>query len=128
HRLAGRRRARLADLGEETFVDFPTGSPGRAQSKITFADAKIDRDVAFEAMGTDMMLDLVRQGLAVVLLSPEVVPCDDGLRTIALTDGPSRVEYLAWSNFNPSPAATAFLGFARAGHGTARASALQVLS
>jgi hypothetical protein len=38
-----------------------------------------------------------------------VIPDCEELRTIPVTAGPTRVEYLAWSSFNPSPAARAFL-------------------
>ncbi|WP_460862817.1 hypothetical protein [Nocardiopsis coralliicola] len=31
------------------------------------------------------------------------------LRCIPVADGPTRVQYLAWSSFNPSPATRAFL-------------------
>ncbi|MFF3868892.1 LysR family transcriptional regulator [Micromonospora sp. NPDC001898] len=110
HRLAERRCLRLDELAEETFVDFPAGTPGRAPSDLAFDAAGIPRDIAFEAMSTDLILDLVRNDLAVALLSPGVVPANDTLRTITLTGGPTRIEHLAWSSFNPSPAATAFLG------------------
>lgn len=109
HPLAGRRRLRLADLADETFVDFPEGTPGRVPSDLAFQAAELRRDVAFEATTTDLILGLVRRGLVVALLSPAVVPAGDGLRTIPVTGGPTRVEYLAWSGFNPSPAARAFL-------------------
>jgi DNA-binding transcriptional LysR family regulator len=110
HPLAGRRRVRLEDLGDEVFVDFPEGTPGRIPSDLAFHAAGVRRDVAFEVMSTDLMLDLVRQGLVVALLSPAVIPGDsDDLRTISLTAGPTRIEYLAWSSFNPTPAAQAFL-------------------
>jgi DNA-binding transcriptional LysR family regulator len=109
HPLAGRRRLRLADLAEEAFVDFPAGSPGRAQSDLAFDAAGLHRDVAFEVASSELMLDLVRQGLVVALLPPAVIPDCEELRTIPVTAGPTRVEYLAWSSFNPSPAARAFL-------------------
>lgn len=109
HPLAGRRRLRLPDLADETFVDFPEGTPGRVPSDLAFHKAGIRREVAFEAMSTDLMLVLVRNGLAITLLSPAVVPDDKRLRTIPVTGGPTRIEYLAWSDFNPSPAAGAFL-------------------
>jgi DNA-binding transcriptional LysR family regulator len=110
HPLAGRRRVRLQDLREETFVDFPEGTPGRIPSDLAFHAAGVRRNVAFEVMSTDLLLDLVRQGLVVALLSPAVIPDDsDDLRTISLTAGPTRIEYLAWSSFNPTPAAQAFL-------------------
>lgn len=110
HPLAARRRIRLADLADETFVDFPDRTPGRAQSDLAFAHAGIRREVAFEAMNTDLILDLVRHGLAVALLGPGLVSDGDDLRTIALTDGPTRVQCLAWSDFNASPAVRAFIG------------------
>lgn len=109
HRLAERRRLRLADLADETFVDFPAGRPGRQQTDLGFRRSGLRRTVAIEVMGTDLMLGLVRHGLATALLTPGVVPKDSGLRTVAVIDGPTRAEYLAWSAFNPSPAATAFL-------------------
>ncbi|MFT3889873.1 MAG: LysR family transcriptional regulator [Arachnia sp.] len=109
HRLADRRRLRLDDLADEAFVDFPEGTPGRAPSDLAFRAAGVRRDVTFEATSTDVILDLVRHGLVVALLSPAVVPDDDTLRRIPLLSGPARVEYLAWSGFNPSPAAQAFV-------------------
>lgn len=109
HALAGRRRLRLQDLAHETFVDFPEGTPGRVPSDLAFRAAGLHREVAFEAMSTDLILGLVRHNLVITLLSPAVVPQDDRLRAIPLSGGPTRVEYLAWSGFNPSPAAQAFL-------------------
>lgn len=110
HPLAGRRRLRLEELADETFVDFPEGTPGRVPSDLAFHAAGVHRDVAFEAMSTDLILDLVRQGLVVTLLSPAVIPSgSNDLRTIPVSAGPIRAEYLAWSDFNPTPAATAFL-------------------
>lgn len=109
HPLAGRRRVRLRDLADERFVDFPAGTPGRAQSDLAFRAAGLRRDVAFEAGATDLILGLVRHRLAVTLLSPAVVPESDRYRVVSVVDGPTRIEYLAWSGFNPSPAARAFL-------------------
>ncbi len=109
HALADRRRLRLEELADETFVDFPVGTPGRAPSDLAFTAAGIRREVAFEAMSADLMLGLVRNNLVIALLSPAVIPDSDDFRAIPITGGPTRVEYLAWSGFNPSPAAKAFL-------------------
>lgn len=109
HALADRVELRLRDLEEETFVDFSTGSPGRTQSDMAFEAAGIARDVAFEVMASDLMIDLVRQNLAVVLLPSRYAPGTGDLVSIPIADGPTRAEYLAWSDFNPSPAARAFL-------------------
>ncbi|MFD4291867.1 LysR family transcriptional regulator [Rhodococcus sp. NPDC058505] len=109
HPLADRRSVRLADLADEVFVDFPEGSGGRAQSDLAFREAGLGRDIAFEVMSTGLMLGLVRNGLAVALLPPGVMPEGDDLRAVTVRDGPRRVEYLAWSDFNPSRAARAFV-------------------
>lgn len=119
HTLVGRRRLRLHDLADETFVDFPEGTPGRVPSDLAFQAAGIRREVAFEAMSTNLILDLVRHNLVVALLSPAVIPDDDELLGIPISDGPARIEYLAWSGFNPSPAALAFLN-SRSGAGSTR--------
>ncbi|RBY81102.1 LysR family transcriptional regulator [Blastococcus sp. TF02-09] len=109
HRLAERHEVRLADLAQEVFIDFPAGTPGRVQSDLAFSAAGLDRDVAFEAMATDLMIGLVRQNLAITLLPSKFSPTEPGLVAIRVVDGPARAEYLAWSDFNPSPAARAFL-------------------
>mgnify|MGYP005983858955 CR=1 FL=1 len=112
HQFAQRKRLRLADLAGEDFVDFPAGGTGRQQADLAFTAAGLHREVAFETMTTALMLDLVRQGLAVALLAPSVVEDDGGEKpvvTVPVTDGPERVIYLAWSSFNPSPAAMALL-------------------
>lgn len=109
HSLANRRRLRLSEIAAEPFVDFPNGSTGRIPSDLAFQAAGLQRTVAFEAMTTDMFLGLVRENLAVALLSPEVIPSSADLRSIPVVAGPTRIEYLAWSSFNPSPAATAFV-------------------
>lgn len=109
HRLASRRRLRLADLVEEPFVDFPVGSTGRVQSELAFATAGLSRTVAFESTTAELMIGLVEHSLAIALLAPGVVPETADVVRIAVTEGPERVEYLAWNELNPSPAARAFL-------------------
>lgn len=120
HHLAGLAEVSLADLSDETFADFPYGSPGRAQGDHAFASAEIRRYVAFEVVSAELMLDLVRHGLAVALLPSMSVSPMAELSILAVADGPRRVEYLAWSDFNPSPAARAFLDILadETGHGT----------
>jgi DNA-binding transcriptional LysR family regulator len=109
HRLAGRETVDLRDLAEESFADFPAGTPGRAQSDLAFAAAGLRREVAFEAMDPGLILGLIRQDLAVALLAPALVPVSVDLAAVPVTDGPTRIEYLAWSSFNPSRATLAFL-------------------
>lgn len=109
HRLAAHSEVSLADLADEAFADFPSGSPGRTQGDHAFASAKIRRTVAFEVVSAELMLDLVRHGLAAALLPSTFVKPTPELAIRPVTDGPRRVEYLAWSDFNPSPATRAFL-------------------
>jgi DNA-binding transcriptional LysR family regulator len=109
HPLAGHPRTDLARLAEETFVDFPANTPGRAQSDRAFAAAGLPREVAFEVMAVDLMAGIVRRGLAVALLPAPVAAALPDLAAVPITDGPGRVEYLVWSDFNPSPAALAFV-------------------
>lgn len=109
HPLADRDEIQLLDLAHETFADFPTGTLARAESDLAFAAAGIQRNVAFESMATELTIDIVRQDLAVTLLPSRFAPQKPDLTSLRIKDGPSRVEYVAWSDFNPSPAALAFL-------------------
>ena len=109
HRLAGRRRLRLKDLADEPFVDFPEGSSGREQSDLAFDRARLRREVSFEVNTADLLTGLVRQGLGVALVAPSVAREAPGCVCIPVSDGPVRVEYLAWDSFNPSPAAQVFV-------------------
>ncbi|MHC6177810.1 LysR family transcriptional regulator [Glutamicibacter sp. X7] len=110
HRLAPRPRVSLEELARESLVDFPAGTTGRSQTDIAFERAGLTRTVVFEAMTTPLILDLVRHGLAVAILPGSVVPEDPQLVCLPIGEGgPVRVEYLAWRDFNPSPAAQVFL-------------------
>jgi DNA-binding transcriptional LysR family regulator len=109
HPLAGKARVSLRRLAEEMFVDFPAGSPGRAQSDQAFGAAQLVRDVAFDVTALDLMLRIVRQGLAIALLPSAVAGGASRLAIVPVTNGPRRVEYLIWSKFNPTPATSAFL-------------------
>lgn len=110
HPLAGRRSIGLERLADEVFVDFPSDTPGRAQSDRAFDAVGLERTVAYEVMALDVMAGLVRAGLGIALLPSAVAPADDpGIALVPVRGGPVRAEHLAWSDFNPSPAATAFL-------------------
>ncbi|MCQ4617952.1 LysR family transcriptional regulator [Corynebacterium sp. CCUG 65737] len=109
HRLAGRRSVKLCDLQDETFVDFPSGSAGREQTDEAFRKAGLARTVSFEAMSVEHFSGFIQQGLGVALLSSRVVPEAASIKQVTVTDGPHRSEYLAWNDFNPSPATTAFV-------------------
>ncbi|MCU1409109.1 MAG: bacterial regulatory helix-turn-helix, lysR family protein [Microbacteriaceae bacterium] len=115
HKLARHSEITLQDLAQETFADFPAGTPARAESDLAFAAAGIHREVAFESMATGLTIDLIRQNLAVTLLPSRYAPHSPALARLTIIDGPSRSEYLAWSKFNPSPAALAFIDIVSGG-------------
>lgn len=109
HRLAGRPSIRVADLAEEVFADFPAGTSGREQSDAAFAGAGVRRDVAFEADSAELLLGLVEAGLAVTLLAPSVVTrASRRVQVVPVSDGPTRVEYLAWDARSGRPITSAF--------------------
>lgn len=109
HPLAKYKEVFLADLADQTFADFPAGSPGRAQSDLAFASADLSRRVTFALTSIELILDLITQNLAIALLAPAVIPEGKRLVTVPVVNGPTRTEYLAWSDFNPSPATLTFL-------------------
>ncbi|MEU3190300.1 LysR family transcriptional regulator [Streptomyces sp. NPDC006992] len=113
HRLAGASRVTLHEVADETFVDFRDGSPGRAQTDQAFAAAGLARDIAYEAGVAELITQLIARGLGIALLpSAFVRPLaadDPQLALVPVVEGPRRVEYLAWSRFNPSPATRALL-------------------
>ncbi|GHI05815.1 LysR family transcriptional regulator [Streptomyces cellostaticus] len=113
HRLAGASRVTLHEIAAETFVDFVAGTPARAQSDQAFAAAGLVRDVAYEAGVVELITRLIARGLGIALLpSAFIRPLaadDPGLALVPVVDGPHRIEYLAWSRFNPSPATRAML-------------------
>ena len=113
HQLACHDTLTLADLAEETFIDFPAGTPGRLQSDRAFDTAGLLRRVTFEAMSVEFMLALVERKLGICLLPAGTVPHGPEVRAVPVTDGPVRTEYLAWNDFNPSPSARAFVEQAR---------------
>ncbi|MFH8403827.1 LysR family transcriptional regulator [Streptomyces sp. NPDC018019] len=109
HPLATEREVDLRLLAGEVFVDFVAGSAARAQSDEAFAAAGLRREVAFEVSGVELMARMVRHGLGIALLPAAFAAELHGLRSVAVTNGPVRVERLVWSRFTPSPAAAAFL-------------------
>lgn len=109
HPLAREASVDLLRLSAETFVDLPAGTAGRAQSDQAFAAAGIDRDVAFEVSSAEYIARLVEQDLGVAMLPSAYVPQLTGVVTVEVSDAPARVEYIVWSSFSRTPAASAFL-------------------
>lgn len=110
HALAKAPFVGIHDLAGMTFVDFPAGTSGRAQSDAAFAAAQVERDVAFEADSAELILGLVAAGLAVTLLAPGVVARSNAeVATVAVRRGPVRNEYVTWDAAAPRSVARAFL-------------------
>ena len=109
HPVATRKRVRLDRLAQEVFVDFPTGTAGRAQTDQAFEAVRLRREVAFEVTDADLMVALIRRGLCVGLLPEAFTPTLDDVLTVPVSGAPSRAEHVVWSSRGPSPAAAAFL-------------------
>lgn len=77
HRLAGRDDVRLAELADETFIDFQTEWGTRPLVDNAFAEARVDRHVAFDVNDMRTQLDLVAFGLGIALV-PERTVADAG--------------------------------------------------
>jgi len=112
HRLAGRRRVRVADLRDEALIAFPPGATIRDQVEEAAAAAEFRPAVPFESGAVSRMRAKVGEGLGVAVL-----PRSDAERpgpavaTIALT-APTlvhRVSLARRADRIPSPAARALL-------------------
>jgi DNA-binding transcriptional LysR family regulator len=66
HRLSG--RARAATLADEVFVDFPPGYGLREQVDRCFAEAGVERRVAFEVVRVEEMIRFATVGLGIAVL------------------------------------------------------------
>jgi DNA-binding transcriptional LysR family regulator len=67
HRLARRRRVRLAELDDEPFVEF-AGSELQRRFRAEFATAGLHQGVTCEVTHVPLLLDLVAAGLGVTIL------------------------------------------------------------
>ncbi|MFJ6719348.1 LysR family transcriptional regulator [Streptomyces sp. NPDC091259] len=73
HRLAGRKRVRLAEAAEETFVTLEPGYGLRRITDDLCAEAGFTPRVAFEGEEAETLRGLVAAGLGVALLPPPAV-------------------------------------------------------
>jgi DNA-binding transcriptional LysR family regulator len=73
HRLARNPRVSLADLAEESFVDFELGWTSRQLVDQAFASAGVQRRTVFEVSDLDTMTALVARGLGLALVPRKVV-------------------------------------------------------
>ncbi|RIQ21866.1 LysR family transcriptional regulator [Jiangella rhizosphaerae] len=112
HRLARRRRVALADLADESFVDFPPGFTNRAIADQVFEAAGISRRIAVEVAGVDDAAAFVRHEVGVAIL-PEYAARLAGDVRILRVDGQSfewAVHVAMLRKRRPSAAVRALLG------------------
>ncbi|MET0429164.1 MAG: LysR family transcriptional regulator [Microvirga sp.] len=116
HRLAGRAGIVLSELGEETFVDGPSGWGIRMATDRAFIDAGASRTVSFEVNDTLGILDFVRIGLAVALLPASMTTYAPELRVVPIRGhAPTFATFLAEpAARRPTAASRAFATFVRA--------------
>ncbi|AXJ11581.1 LysR family transcriptional regulator [Arthrobacter sp. PM3] len=70
HPLAGRRRARVADIRQEPFVAMGTGYGMRSLTEALFREAGFRPRIAFESQDSHTVRGLVSAGLGVSILPP----------------------------------------------------------
>jgi DNA-binding transcriptional LysR family regulator len=83
HPLAARDAVDLADLAEETFVDFPVGWGIRDAVDAAFTSAGVRRAVTMEVDDVDHLVRMVGVGLGVALL-PQSIVTDPEVRTVPI--------------------------------------------
>lgn len=115
HRLAGRRRLRLAEIAGEPFISTPAGFNSRELLEQVAAEEGVEVNVAFESDELSTVAGLVVAGVGVALL-----PSNDpylqlpGAVFIPLGTSHSREVGLAWrADQEPASTPGLFLGSAR---------------
>ncbi|MDT0265302.1 LysR family transcriptional regulator [Streptomyces sp. DSM 44915] len=119
HRLAGRRRVRLAETAEESFVTLEPGYGLRRLTDALCEQAGFRPRIAFEGEEPETLRGLVAAGLGVALLPPPTLP-RPGVHELTVT-APRAVREIgvAWMAGRPETApVTAFRRFllGRRGH------------
>lgn len=96
HRLAGRRRVRLAEAADEAFVMLEPGYGLRRLTEALCRQAGFRPRVAFEGEEAETLRGLVAAGLGVALLPPPILP-RPGVRELTVTAPPTVREIgVAW--------------------------------
>ncbi|WP_371790942.1 LysR substrate-binding domain-containing protein [Streptomyces sp. NBC_01471] len=107
HRLAGRRRVRLAEAADEAFVTLEPGYGLRRITDDLCAEAGFTPRIAFEGEEAETLRGLVAAGLGVALLPPPAV-ARPGVAELAVT-APRAVREIgvAWLDGHPDTAPVA---------------------
>ncbi|WP_411105758.1 LysR family transcriptional regulator [Streptomyces sp. cmx-4-9] len=101
HRLAGRKRIRLAEAAEETFVTLEPGYGLRRITDDLCAEAGFTPRVAFEGEEAETLRGLVAAGLGVALLPPPAVPRPGVVELTVTAPRAVREIGLAWLDGHP---------------------------
>jgi LysR family transcriptional activator of glutamate synthase operon len=122
HRLAGRRRVRMAELADEDFISFREGWAMRHLLTQAAREAGFEPRVAFESNEVTRIRALVELGLGVALVARSAAgESEPGVRAVALSEPrPRRDVTLAWrAGRRLAPSARALLDMARTAAGSA---------
>ncbi|MEU6340437.1 LysR family transcriptional regulator [Streptomyces sp. NPDC046977] len=107
HRLAGRRRIRLAEAAGELFVTLEPGYGLRRIADALSAEAGFTPRVAFEGEETETLRGLVAAGLGVALLPPPLVPRPGVVELTVTAPRAVREIGVAWLGGHPDTAPVA---------------------
>ncbi|MDH6191098.1 DNA-binding transcriptional LysR family regulator [Streptomyces sp. CZ24] len=119
HRLATRRRIRLAEAADEAFVTLEPGYGLRRITDALCAEAGFRPRVAFEGEEAETLRGLVAAGLGVALLPPPAVPRPGVVELTVTAPRAVREIGVAWMSGHPdTPPVAAFKRFllSRRGH------------
>ncbi|WP_393097600.1 LysR family transcriptional regulator [Streptomyces sp. LN325] len=112
HRLAGRRRVRLAEAADETFVTLEPGYGMRRIADDLCQEAGFRPRIAFEGEETETLRGLVAAGLGVALLPPPAVPRPGVVELTVTAPRAVREIGVAWLDGHPdTPPVAAFKKF-----------------
>ncbi|HTJ69089.1 MAG TPA: LysR family transcriptional regulator [Actinospica sp.] len=109
HPAATKQRAKLADLMDEQFVDFPPTWGTRDLADRVLTAAGVERRVSLEVTDVHSLLDLVACGLGVALVPSSFSVKTDKVRFIPLDGDVPAWETVSVTTDPPSPAAAALL-------------------
>ncbi|SEO19715.1 DNA-binding transcriptional regulator, LysR family [Actinacidiphila rubida] len=107
HRLAGRRRARLAEVASDPFVTLEPGYGLRRITDTLCAEAGFAPRIAFEGEEAETLRGLVAAGLGVSLLPPPAVPRRGVTELDVVGQRAVREIGLAWLDGQPDAAPVA---------------------
>ncbi|WP_031068680.1 LysR family transcriptional regulator [Streptomyces sp. NRRL S-118] len=112
HRLAGRKRVRLAEAADESFVTLEPGYGLRRITDALCAEAGFTPRVAFEGEEAETLRGLVAAGLGVALLPPPAVPRPGVVELTVTAPRAAREIGVAWLDGHPdTPPVAAFKRF-----------------